>query len=90
MNYSTLAENTIPEGVAPLPPLSEMMNKANALADELFALTGRINEHMFVISPANEEELPNPRCFRDALNLHGRTLDKTVRELQEIASKLGV
>lgn len=75
-----------------MPPaaLSEMMGKANGLAEEIFATTVRINEHMFGIHPATEEASPAPQCFLDVLHMQMRTLDMAAQELHEIAAKMGV
>lgn len=74
----------------PIVPLSDMMDRANNMAEEILMMAYKINAHMFGMGKPNEEKAASPQCFRDALNNQMMTLDKVANELTSIMAALGV
>lgn len=93
MSYENIPVNYGEEGKAvnPATPLATMMDKANVMVDDILAMVGRIDVHMFGKATPNPAETEmNIECFRDALDWQIRSLNKTAQILTMIIENLGV
>ena len=72
-------------------PLSAMTDKMMMLSRESYGLAGRINAHLFgaTVDPIHDLKF-EPNCYREVLDLHIRTLDNLLRELEMIAKGIGI
>lgn len=71
-------------------PLSNMMDQANNMAQEILIKAYKINAHMFGVNAPDRDETPPPKCFRDVLANQLKALSEATCELDEIMDKLGV
>ena len=71
-------------------PLSNMMDQANNMAQEILVMAHKINAHMFGMNAPDRDETPPPKCFRDVLANQLKTLNEATCELAAIMDKLGV
>ena len=71
-------------------PLSNMMDQANNMAQEILIRVQKINACMFGVSITDRDEAEPPTCFRDVLANQLKTLNEATCELAAIMDKLGV
>ena len=71
-------------------PLSNMMDQANNMAQEILIMAQKINACMFGVSTPDRDEAPYPKCFQEVLINQLKTLNEATCELAAIMDKLGV
>ena len=91
MNDYTVKINECPTKLEPVTSLSQLMDKAFAVANDCLKNAQRINQHMFGIGlKPNEDSNCCPQCFRDVMTMHLEKLNELNEELIRIAEALGV
>lgn len=92
MNYGTCNENMnectcVPETIE---SMTDIMKSTSMIANDVLAMTRRINSHLFGIGNPLCEKEADPKCFRDDLVKTKCELLATAEELQKMCSMLGV
>lgn len=93
MNYT---QNACCEGICaePMPvresTLTDMQQKASAMAEDILMLTRRLSHHFFGMDNLVEEDKPSmPDCFRNDLYWEIQTLHLAIDGLQRMIDEIG-
>lgn len=70
-------------------PLAQTLNDATLMARDILQMAYAINQHLFGKGPVNSE-VGEPKCFRDALNIHAKLIRCVAEEMRNICDSLGV
>ena len=91
MNYDNMTAVTCEgEGIKPAEiPLAQTLNDATLMASDVLQMAYAINQHLFGKEPVNSEG-KEPKCFRDALEIHANLIRYVAKEMREICNSLGV
>ena len=91
MNYDNMT--AIPcegEGIKPAEvTLAQTLNEATSMASDVLQMAYAINQHLFGKEPIKSEG-KEPKCFRDALEIHANLIRYVAEEMREICNSLGV
>ena len=69
--------------------LAQTLNEATLMANDVLKMAYAINQHLFGKGPAQRDE-NEPKCFRDALEIHANLIRCVADEMRNICDSLGV
>ena len=91
MNYDNMKTAPCESGCSDLveKTLAQTLNEATIMASDVLQMAYAINQHLFGKGPIAKKD-EEPKCFRDALNIHAYLIGCIAEEIKNICNSLGV